>query len=75
MRELLKNMEKIRASTIVDIIHSGEKLSLDVKIQTPQKMLCERCGFISSNKLCKACVLLEGLNSGKAKVSVKIADD
>lgn len=32
VRELLKNMEKIRSSTIVDIIHSGEKISLDVAI-------------------------------------------
>lgn len=40
VRELLKNMEKIRASTIVDIIHSGEKLSLDVKVSTPAKMNC-----------------------------------
>lgn len=75
VRELLKNMEKVRSSTIVDIIHSGEKLALDVTIQTPNKMTCERCGFISSNKLCKACVLLESLNNGKARKVVKISED
>jgi hypothetical protein len=31
---------------------------------------CQRCGYISSNPLCKACVLLEGLNKGKAKLAV-----
>jgi cytoplasmic tRNA 2-thiolation protein 1 len=31
---------------------------------------CERCGYLSSQKVCKACVLLEGLNRSKAKVSV-----
>ena len=33
----------------------------------PVKQNCKNCGYISSNELCKACVLLEGLNSGKAK--------
>lgn len=31
---------------------------------------CERCGYLSSQKVCKACVLLEGLNKNKAKVSL-----
>ena len=29
-----------------------------------------RCGFVASNKLCKACVLLEGLNKGRPKLAV-----
>jgi len=33
--------------------------------------LCQRCGYISSNPLCKACVLLEGLNKGRAKREVE----
>ena len=33
--------------------------------------LCQRCGYISSNPLCKACVLLEGLNKGRAKRAVE----
>ena len=71
VRELLKEMEKINPSTIVDVIHSGEKLRLDLgKIKEPTKMNCERCGFISSNKLCKACVLLHGLNTGKPRIAL-----
>lgn len=31
---------------------------------------CERCGYMSSNKLCKACVLLEGLNRGLPKLGI-----
>ena len=34
----------------------------------PNKMKCERCNSVSSNKLCKACMLLEELNKGKAKI-------
>lgn len=70
VRELLKDMEKVKASTIIDIIHSGEKLALDSATQVPTKMNCEKCGFVSSNKLCKACVLLEGLNSGKPRTAI-----
>jgi hypothetical protein len=33
--------------------------------------VCERCGYISSNALCKACVLLEGLNRGRPRVDLK----
>ena len=31
---------------------------------------CERCGFMSSQAVCKACVLLEGLNSGLPNLGV-----
>jgi cytoplasmic tRNA 2-thiolation protein 1 len=31
---------------------------------------CERCGYMSSQKICKACVLLEGLNRSRPKVDV-----
>jgi len=33
--------------------------------------VCERCGYISSNALCKACVLLEGLNRSRPRVAVQ----
>jgi hypothetical protein len=31
---------------------------------------CERCGFLSSQAVCKACILLEGLNSGLPTLGV-----
>lgn len=31
----------------------------------PAHQVCVRCGYMSSNKFCKACVLLESLNKGK----------
>lgn len=31
---------------------------------------CERCGYITSNRVCKACLLLAGLEAGRAKISV-----
>ena len=71
VRELIKDLEKIRPSTIIDIIHSGESLKIDQStVKFPKKMNCSRCGFVSSNELCKACVLLEGLNKGTSKIAI-----
>ncbi|GAD92784.1 PP-loop ATPase superfamily protein, putative [Paecilomyces variotii No. 5] len=39
-----------------------------------QKMgKCERCGYLSSQKVCKACALLEGLNKNRPKTSIELA--
>ena len=71
VRELIKDLEATRPSTIIDIIHSAESIEIDTStVKMPAKMECTLCGFISSNKICKACVLLEGLNTGKARVAI-----
>ncbi|EER35456.1 VEG136 protein [Candida tropicalis MYA-3404] len=100
-RELLKGLESIRPSCIMDIIYSGEHLVLAPK--KPKKSTaayknkkktnqehevnsdgsvslgnnirkdgntCEKCGYLSSNKICKACMLLAGLEMNRAKVSI-----
>ena len=71
-RAFIKDLEKIRPSTIIDIIHSGENLqfknTVNEKLPTPTK--CTRCGYISSMVVCKACLLLEGLNKGKPKLGI-----
>ena len=36
----------------------------------PVQGTCTRCGYISSQQLCKACVLLEGLNRGLPRVGI-----
>ncbi|KAL1979839.1 hypothetical protein VTN96DRAFT_5074 [Rasamsonia emersonii] len=41
-----------------------------LKLQTLQK--CERCGYISSQKICKACELLEGLNKNRPKTAIEV---
>ncbi|AGO14228.1 AaceriAER437Cp [[Ashbya] aceris (nom. inval.)] len=96
-RELMKNLEAVRPSCIIDIIHSGETLrlrprpkkrapppgSVEVRADGSVSLLrdegfvdgnrCERCGYLSSNRICKACMLLEGLEKNRARV--QIADD
>ncbi|CRG90317.1 hypothetical protein PISL3812_07360 [Talaromyces islandicus] len=41
-----------------------------VKAQTAGK--CERCGYISSQKICKACTLLDGLNKSRPKTNIEV---
>jgi len=71
IRELIKDLEKIRPSTIIDIIHSAESIKIDTSsVQFPTKMNCKTCGFVSSNETCKACILLDGLNKGKPRLAI-----
>ncbi|KAG0289309.1 cytosolic thiouridylase subunit Ctu1 [Dissophora globulifera] len=73
-RVFLKDLEAIRRTSIVDIIHSGEALSASVQANESTKLptmsTCTRCGYISSNELCKACLLLEGLNKGLPQLGI-----
>ncbi|KAF9114196.1 cytosolic thiouridylase subunit Ctu1 [Mortierella sp. AM989] len=73
-RVFLKDLEAIRRTAIVDIIHSGEALSASVQANESTKLPtmsnCTRCGYISSNELCKACLLLEGLNKGLPQLGI-----
>lgn len=69
-RAFLKDLEAIRPRCIIDIIHSGECILVKENIKLPTLSTCTRCGFVSSKELCKACVLLEGLNNGRPKLGV-----
>lgn len=76
-RDFLKDLEALRPISIIDIIRSGEHFAF--KDETVRQMAtrgtCSRCGYLSSNRLCKACVLLEGLNKGKPKVSLREGEE
>eukprot|EP00049_Salpingoeca_infusionum_P003179 m.64280 g.64280 ORF g.64280 m.64280 type:complete len:349 (+) comp12001_c0_seq1:76-1122(+) len=69
-RTLLKDLETIRSASIIDIIHSGEALSVKSDVTLPPQGTCVRCGYLTSSDLCKACVLLEGLNKGQPKLAI-----
>lgn len=78
VREHIKILEKIRPSTIMDIIYSGECIDNTMrsssknasKVKLHSKGVCCRCGYISSQGICKACQLLEGLNSGRPRLGI-----
>ncbi|KAJ3695879.1 hypothetical protein LUZ60_001256 [Juncus effusus] len=69
-REFIKDLERIRPRAILDIIRSGENFRISTTTRMPEQGTCQRCGYISSQKLCKACVLLDGLNRGLPKLGI-----
>lgn len=73
VRELIKQLEAKRPSAILDIIYSAENIKVEFTedVKMPDRQKCTECGFITSQKRCKACVLLEGLNKGKPKLGIK----
>lgn len=54
----------------LDIIHSGEAFEIKSDTKMPTSMTCTRCGYMSSNSICKACMLLEGLNRGLPQMGI-----
>nr|XP_022918294.1 cytoplasmic tRNA 2-thiolation protein 1 [Onthophagus taurus] len=69
-RVLLKDLEKIDPAIIMNIIQSGQTLKIDEERKLPTLTRCERCNYVSSQPLCKACVLLEGLNKGLPRLGI-----
>ncbi|XP_072384281.1 cytoplasmic tRNA 2-thiolation protein 1 [Diabrotica undecimpunctata] len=69
-RVLLKDLEKIDPAVIMNIIHSGETIKVNESANMPTLMNCTRCGYVSSQEICKACVLLEGLNKGLPRLGI-----
>ncbi|KAK4529903.1 hypothetical protein CCYA_CCYA02G0760 [Cyanidiococcus yangmingshanensis] len=71
-RDLVKELEALRPRAIVDTLRAAEELrkyaangpALDTSA-TPQR--CTRCSYLSSQAVCKACVLLEHLRNGTGK--------
>jgi cytoplasmic tRNA 2-thiolation protein 1 len=49
---------------------SGRGNQKPIKVQTIGH--CEKCGYISSQKICKACTLLDGLNKNRPKTTIEL---
>lgn len=76
-REYVKDLEAIRPRAILDLVLSGERLQLQAldsqatkNFQNSKPGKCIICGYLSSQKICKACVLLEGLNKGLPRLGI-----
>jgi cytoplasmic tRNA 2-thiolation protein 1 len=52
-RAYIKDVEKIRSTAIIDIIHSGEQLTVGekAKARCPEQGVCRQCGYISSQEV------------------------
>ncbi|KAI9741340.1 MAG: nucleotidyltransferase [Cirrosporium novae-zelandiae] len=43
------------------------------KVQKQRMGTCEKCGYLSSQRICKACMLLEGLNKNRPKMAIELS--
>lgn len=84
-REFVKDLEAARPRAILDLVHTAERIKIrqttkavdreDNQKSTAAKEAtkpgkCARCGYLSSQEVCKACMLLEGLNRGLPRLGV-----
>lgn len=73
LSKLKKRSRPLRRFSVSDTstsplkIHYTSRNSLTSLIHTET---CQRCGYMSSNVLCKACTLLEGLERGRADAGI-----
>ena len=51
---------------------SSRKFGKDASAPKQKLGQCERCGYLSSQAVCKACVLLEGLNKARPRTGVEV---
>lgn len=67
-REFLKEVEAVRSTAIIDTIRGAELMNFPPgnANRMPVQRKCIRCSYITSQLLCKACVLKESLDTGKA---------
>ncbi|CAJ0584323.1 unnamed protein product, partial [Mesorhabditis spiculigera] len=70
-RDYIKKLERVRPRAILDIIISGESVAIRKEVAMPVLGNCSRCNYISSQKLCKACLLIEGLNTDNLQLGTK----
>ncbi|VDL59941.1 unnamed protein product [Hymenolepis diminuta] len=69
-RSYIKDLEKIRPRSILDIISSGEQMVIRTDAKVPVQRECATCGYISSQEYCQACILLSKLNQGLPEVTI-----
>ncbi|KAL3472886.1 hypothetical protein BJX99DRAFT_234566 [Aspergillus californicus] len=65
-------------STAVPLSQGKKKKTRQPPKATVKKQVlgkCERCGYISSQRVCHACTLLEGLNKNRPKTAIEMEID
>uniref|UniRef100_A0A1I8H5K8 Cytoplasmic tRNA 2-thiolation protein 1 n=1 Tax=Macrostomum lignano TaxID=282301 RepID=A0A1I8H5K8_9PLAT len=69
-RALVKDLERARPAALLHIIQAAEQIRFRTDARMPELDTCRLCGYVSSQPVCKACVLLDGLNSGNPRLAV-----
>jgi cytoplasmic tRNA 2-thiolation protein 1 len=67
--------ETTSTSSLVDQTKAFSTRPVRSGLPARQKLgQCERCGYLSSQAICKACVLLEGLNKARPQTGIELTD-
>ncbi|MCJ1357692.1 MAG: nucleotidyltransferase [Icmadophila ericetorum] len=69
------NNLKLQKSTPQESIKLPMRGKRARKLPMQEMGKCSRCGYLSSQEICKACMLLEGLNKGRPQVDIQIGAD
>lgn len=64
--------EKSKSGKVSNKKPSGR---LGRKLPKQQMGQCTRCGYLSSQEICKACMLLEGLNKNRPKMEIELGSE
>lgn len=76
--QLRQNETAVDANLETEITTKSVHGKKPKKVYTPKKTnkqvmgQCKRCGYLSSQEVCKACVLLEGLNKARPKNKIEV---
>lgn len=73
-RTLVKELEALRPRSIADTVYTGEHLVVQAQDAVPTSGApkpCEKCGYVTSQRLCRACVLLESLARGDPSAALR----
>lgn len=62
----------LKPGVIEDIIRQAETLKLKQDYKIPTKRKCEKCGDISSNKICKSCFFIDDLKKIEKKTKQEL---
>lgn len=74
-RKKVGEKEKENGNVSEQEINGDGSVSLQKAANLGNGNTCEKCGYITSNKVCKACILLAGLEMNRAKVAVESGGD
>ncbi|KAL9137182.1 MAG: hypothetical protein Q9175_001614 [Cornicularia normoerica] len=78
-KQLLQNEDAQDKETEVTIKGQRHDRNCKGSNRTPKKLpkqqmgKCARCGYLSSQDICKACMLLEGLNKNRPKTQIQVS--
>lgn len=71
-KELAENESAESRETEIRLPKAQPSVSQQKTIKKQTLGHCERCGYLSSQRICKACSLLDGLNRNRPKTAIEV---